>query len=360
MKKQYIWIVLFLILIGTPYFSWGIMGKYSQNENNENRYLAEKPKFSRETWKVFSKEYEEYINDYLPYRNQIISINSTINYKLFKSSMDDRVILGKNGWLFYNDGNSINDYKGLNLFTEKELEWLANDLMKKKEKYAEAGCEFVIFYAPNKERMYLEYMPDYYGKPAEEFPLKQLVEYLRSNTDIRIVYPYEELKTAKETLGEKRLLYYKTDTHWNDLGAYIGTMALLKELGVKGIDTIISVEDIVEKKEDIKCDLTDMLGLRNVIDVGKAYTVHELNVKDINLANGGKEYARELDARRVYMYRDSFGEAMVPVLEKYFDDVDIGYKYPEIEDVIKHDIDIFVLEFVERGAKGRLLFDMER
>ena len=50
----------------------------------------------------------------------------------------------------------------------------------------------------------------------------RLVDYLKENTDIRIVYPKQELLKVKEE-NPDILLYRKLDTHWNNVGGYIGS-----------------------------------------------------------------------------------------------------------------------------------------
>ncbi len=54
------------------------------------------------------------------------------------------------------------------------------------------------------------------------------VEYIKNNTDIKVVYPKEELLKYKG----KYQLYYKYDTHWNSLGAYIGYTELTRILNI--------------------------------------------------------------------------------------------------------------------------------
>lgn len=55
---------------------------------------------------------------------------------------------------------------------------------------------------------------------------------MRENTNVTVICPYEELISYKE-LNPDRILYHKMDTHWNDLGAYIGTCALFRALDLK-------------------------------------------------------------------------------------------------------------------------------
>ena len=89
--------------------------------------------------------------------------------------------MGKDGWLFYNnqnDGDPLAQYKGKCLFSNEELELIADNLSVTQVNLAKEGREFVLFIAPNKERVYSEYMPEYYGEPAEIYAALQVITYL--------------------------------------------------------------------------------------------------------------------------------------------------------------------------------------
>ena len=130
--KEVIFLCVFLIIIGTPYLSWEIFEEFFQTENTENRVMSELPQFSVENIEKFPAEFENYINDNLPYRSSMIRIhNYHILSKMFNVSSDERVIIGRGGWLFYNaltDGDTIKAYTGRNLFTEEELQLIANNI----------------------------------------------------------------------------------------------------------------------------------------------------------------------------------------------------------------------------------------
>ena len=110
--------------------------------------------------------------------------------------------------------------------------------------------------APNKETIYgEEHLPSYYKK-AEETRTDQLIAYLKKNTDIRIVYPKEEMLKYKKEYS----LYWHYDTHWNAAGGYIGAKALLKELG----DELPEVEDITFTPDTFSgYDLARMMNLQS-------------------------------------------------------------------------------------------------
>ena len=224
----------FIIIICLSGLFWLFAGRYLEQENHENRRMAEFPTFSIEKYDIFAAEFSDWFNDNMPFRSSLISIKTKLDYSLFGESINGQVIIGDDNWLFYAnaaDGNPLGCYLGTNLFTEEELTAIADNCVLQRDFLESQGKEFVIFIAPNKERIYYEHMPKRYGEPAEEYRARQVIEYLRANTDLRIVYPYGELMEVKEKLKEP--IWYKADTHWNYLGGYIGASALLKELGIE-------------------------------------------------------------------------------------------------------------------------------
>jgi hypothetical protein len=98
-SKSYL--VLFILLFYAPVIVFGLFGKYIDSVNYEQRQAAEKPEFSIKKIDEYPQAYEEYYNDKLPFRSQMIEINALINFRLFKQSPVRKVIVGKT------DGYSI-------------------------------------------------------------------------------------------------------------------------------------------------------------------------------------------------------------------------------------------------------------
>ena len=353
----------FILLVCFSKGVWIMFGKYFDSTNYENRELASKPEFTTENYLNFSSEYTDYVNDHLQFRNYLISLNADIDCFVFKKSSNNDVIVGNDNWLFYSsvsDGDPLACYQGTDLLTEEELEAIAQNCLKQRDFLAEQGKEFVIFIAPNKERIYPEYMPKHYGEPAENYSALQIYNYLIENTDIRVVYPYEDLINAKKLLREN--IYYKADTHWNSIGAYIGTYALMEELGVY-MPSIYSNDlriNVLGSAEWM--DLANMLNLRHyMLFADSEYSVEGYNPHDcIELEYDFRGVYRyrsvNSDKRRLYVIRDSFGAAMAPYLGSQFDNSYMRYfRTYTYEDYISFDPDIVVFETVERYASERLL-----
>lgn len=362
-KTAYVVIILFLLLTGTAYLVWPLASRFVDTENYEKRELAVKPDFQIAAINDYPEQFESWLNDHLPFRNQLIRLNCALDYFVFRTSTSDRVAIGSNGWLFYTDladGDPLSCYKGTNLLTEEQLEQIADNMITTRDNLAKENTEFVIFIAPNKERVYDEHMPKYYGAPAEEYAVRQIYDYLKEHTDIRIVYPIEEMKNAEQKLGEERLMYHKTDTHWNELGAYIGGRELLAELGID-MPAYDSPEISVTEMEDTPGDMADILNLSNLIDPGMTYAPTGYDAHDYvndmwEFDTEVRYHAQGADPRTIFVRRDSFGSAMANLIGSQFDRSVMIHSNSYTNDYVEQeDPDVFVYECVERYAATGLL-----
>lgn len=307
-----------------------------------------------------------YKTDNIPFKNQLIAINNSIDYFVFRKASDERVILGEDEWLFYDfkdDGDPIGCYQGTNLFTEADLLAIKNNCIAQRDFLASQGKEFVIFIAPNKERVYYEHLPDRYEKPAEMYRALQVVEYLRENTDLRVVYPYEELMETKKILEEN--IYYKTDSHWNEIGGYVGARALLGELGIE-MPEITEKQMKISGKKNRQGDLAKVLGLSKILqpfDVEyqvEGYDTHDVRTIQWDLKDKLCYRADGADPRKIYVFRDSFATAIADYVGSQFQESCLKYKLAyTYEDFKKEDPDIFVVETVERYVEELSRFSVK-
>ena len=358
----------FLVIICLLWPIWFFAQKYADTTNYENRVLAEKPELTLETYEDFPDEYTSWLNDHLPFRNYLITMNSAVDYFVFNSSSNPMVIKGKGDWLFFNaddadNGNPIADYQGTNLMSDEELQKVAENCIKQRDILKSQGKDFIIFIAPNKERVYSEYMADEYGKPSPEYKALQIYNYLKENTDIKVVYPYEEIMEAKEKAGVN--IYYKKDTHWNHIGAYIGARALLDELGINipGLDD----EGIsIAKGDGYMGDLSKMLNLvKQLKNNDSEYAVSGYDDHNVEGIENDEEItlyrASNADKRRVYIIRDSFGIYLSPVVASQFDQTyAIYYKAYTYESLKEQNPDVVIYETVERKLDTLGEFSVER
>ncbi len=350
-RKALIWIIVFMTVITTPYISDFLFGQYMVSAANENRTLAEKPELTFESYEEFASDYEAYFNDHIPFRDQLVGMNGTIDYYLFGQSSNKEVLVGENGWLFYcsnADGNPVRQALGYGLYSEEEMEEIAGRLTLCKKGLEFLGMEFVVFVAPNKETIYIDQIPSYYERKNGITNAEQLVMYLRENTDLRVLYPKEELWQARAEYPSL-LLYHKLDTHWNSMGGYIGAVSLAGELGVSmpGLSEIT-----YEPQYGDTGDLTGMLNIRikngNVDYVLGGYTtLYTENI--VNDDSGFVFHTPDADPRNLFVYRDSFAVALAPYLATQFENsYFVNKSYYDQQLLFDYNADIFVFETVER------------
>lgn len=164
-------------------------------------------------------------------RTKLIAFNTELTSFLTGGTYMEstQVLKGKNDWLFYKtemDGHPIWDYMGINHFTEEELAAMAANLTQMRDYFEnERGIDFYITALPNKEVIYEENMPDTIARVNEVSRSQQVAEYMWANTDLVYIYPKQQLLEAKE----KYQIYYETDTHWNQIGAFVGMQEIFKE-----------------------------------------------------------------------------------------------------------------------------------
>ena len=356
MRLVFVHISFWGFIIGFPLL-YMLIGSKVDTVNFENRNLAEKPVFSLETIDNYPLEYEAYYNDNFPFRSKLITLNSRISYQLLGEG-SAATIVGKEGWLFYNaenigNGISIGQFKGIEKFTDEELVQAAASLEATKAWCDEHGCEFVLFIAPNKERVYSEYMPDEYQtyRQGDGCNTDQLVDYLRANTDIRVVWAYEDLAEYKASHPDEPM-YYHLDTHWNYLGGYIGSRALLRELG-------IDIPPADERERTIRNtsigDLTMLMNIGESDDfhdtdyVFAGYPAEGMQIISDNV-NGTVSYVSEgRDPRSVVIYRDSFCNIMRYFLGEQFDYINMIPKEEWDPSILESNTpDVLVYEMTER------------
>ena len=195
---------IFFVLIGSAYIVWPIAKNFVDTENHEKRELASKPALTWTGLRDFPQDYENYVNDNLPFRNQLIKTEKHVESATVSLQSTEKVLVGKDGWLYYidsADGDPVASYKGRDVLTEEQLAGIKSNVEETAKNMKAEGRTFVIMIVPNKERMYPEYLPDSAGDPAEIYAAKQIYDYLKANTDVHIVYPYDALMQMARWFG---------------------------------------------------------------------------------------------------------------------------------------------------------------
>ena len=288
------------------------------------------------------------------------NLDSILTFCVTGEVKSNQVLLGSKNWLFYKsptDGNSIGDYEGTNRYSEEKMNNILESVLSKQNEIESRGIKFAIIVAPNKENIYSEYMPDNYIH-AEVSSTDILIEYLLEN-GVNIVSPKQEMLDNHM----KYQLYYSHDTHWNQLGAYIGVKSVLSLWDIEL--TSLSERTIFSKKlkenyhPSGEGDLAKMVGLRSFFDDELEYEIDGTVLMDWSAFKKEQDevlhYTNDKAEIRatVLLVGDSFRTSMIPALREVYEDVYVVYRscYKlELLDEIKPDY--LIAEYVERFSAG--------
>lgn len=190
----------------------------------ENRYLAQLPKFSWDSLKSgkFGKDYEEYLSDQFPFRDNWISVKTAAEQLQLKKEINS-VWLGKDQYLIealYDEDIDTELY-------EKNLGKLSA-FAKKQEKLL--GTQHVrIMLVPSSSEILTDKLPPF----AHPFDQTTATNALTQSGIGPLLVPVHEALSAANSSSNAlpNGLYYRTDHHWTSTGAYVGYTAWASSMG---------------------------------------------------------------------------------------------------------------------------------
>lgn len=134
---------------------------------------------------------------------------------------------GLDGFLFLdNDANkALKQTTGELLLSESRLDLWRGLLLGRAAKLSAMSVGFYTALACNKESVYHQFLPKGYTL-ARHRTYNQFAELAAGIVGLNFVDMYPPLCEAAAT----ELTYYKTDTHWNDFGAYVAYLSLMQRI----------------------------------------------------------------------------------------------------------------------------------
>ena len=339
MKKHglKIYITLFLAVCMVPALGMFVQGKV---EPVGNEILQAAPKLTKGD--KFNTEVlvdtSDYISDHFALRRPLATLWAGLNAKVFNTSVEEQVMLGKDGWLFYTD--TADDSMGVGL-EDSLLRHAANNLALVQEYLEAEGMDFCFVMAPNKGSLYPEMLPGYVESKHGNANASRLIPMLKkagvNNVDLFSAF------------DGKEILYYKTDSHWNSKGAALAADEILNSLGR---DSNFYAGSFVTGDAH-RGDLYEMLypsGSFTEADIvpEKAFNFTSLkdtaggNAININTENPAAEGT-------LFCWRDSFGISLYPYLAESFGKARFSRSTPyELPKAVELGADCVVIELVER------------
>ena len=284
---------------------------------------------------------------------------------LFANIISDKVLLGKEKWLF--DNRYTRYYNGKTKLTDFELEKAKNNLLHFREELKKQNIDFILMIAPKNESIYTEYYPYYIKRNLDINIFDRFVEYMKKNTDIKIVDPKDELMKYKD----KYQLYYPYEHHWNALGGYIAYSELMKlfNINVKNLESldILSFNYKYKNSSAYYSQTARNVALSGLeyfkdakIFVISNFISKKTNIMISNVMGWTKNYyytnEYSTNTNNIYIIRDSMTQELLDYIFPSFNEISvIPYNTFNKFDIIDKKPNIVVFETLERSFKDRLL-----
>lgn len=351
--NRYILIVGFLFLLILPNLI--LISGWENTENNENKIFDSPPETQFNNPKQLLADYRDYYEQNFGLRTTLINLYFNIKTKVFKDNpLPNNVVKGANGWYFLgNDHNNIlNDTFGNVPFTDAELNSITRNLETINGDLKSRNIKFYIVVPPNKQTIYQEKLPYQWMKHPTR--LEQLQNHLNKRQNLSLILLTPKLMAEKEN----KQLYHKTDTHWNDYGAYLGYMATIDVIKNDFEISAIPLSKYSLETKMIKGDIPALIN-QNVQERSLVMKKKDQSKIDtLSPAYTFQHYKNRHQNLKLMMHSDSFSDAWIPFFNESFGETLYVRKYTLDASVLdKLQPDVVIFQIVERNLSN--LIDLE-
>ncbi len=304
-------------------------------ENNENRAFQKAPEFNFKTPTKSIVEFKNFYTENFGLKTTLVNNYIDFKFKVLKETpMPNKVVKGLNGWYFLGNSynNTLNNAFGRNYFNTDDMQEISRRISEIQTYLNSQDIAFYVVVPPNKNSIYKEYLP--YQFKQHKSKLNVLKTYLKEQINFEIIDLTEPLLAQKQD----HQLYHKTDSHWNDYGAFIGYRETLKIINNNFNIPTVSLEDYNTHIE--------------AIEQGDIIKMINLNLDESTLIFSKKTVETNSVEQRpkLVMHHDSFSYIWMPYFNESFNDIIYLQDYViHKEQIKKEKPDLIIFEIVERN-----------
>ena len=302
-----------------------------------------------------------WFHDRLGMRYPLMVLDSHWKLSVWRLRFRGDALFGTGAWLFFNDAppvpaSRMADLRGQLRMADADIARLGRQLAAVRAQLASCGKAAVIAIAPNKQSIYPEELRAAAGYPSSR--LDDVLAKLAPDARAMVIDPRPELRAAKSRHGVP--IYFPTDTHWNDLGAFIAYQKIVASLAqAKLIDRpeLATLEGVRIEAETAEAGdvATRMLFLpwnypdQRIMLRGGAAPALKIQ------ADGDRMLIENPDGKgKLLILADSFGPWIAPLLARHFGEVEMLSRptWPALFDgaeIARRKADVTMIEIAERS-----------
>jgi len=353
-------ILIFFALSLAPLVFFGINGPWYGGGTGP--YLRPALPFPQRLTPETFRRVSTWFNDRLGLRYPLLVLDSQWRLRVWRLRFRGDVLFGHASWLFFNDGPPLPaarlaDLRGALRMSEADIATLDRQMVGAKKRFDSCRKGAFVIVAPNKQSIYPEEF-----RPDGTYPRSRLEDLLaRLGPDARsmVIDPRPELRAAKPRHGVP--VYRPTDSHWNELGAFIAYQKIVDALARANLidrPEIATLEGVEIKAETVAGG-----------DVASRLLYLPGNFPDQYIAlRGGAEVPLSVQSERdrvvitnpqgrgkLLILADSFGPPLAFLLARHFAEVEMLSRptWPAVFDgvlIAARNPDVVMIEIAERSA----------
>jgi alginate O-acetyltransferase complex protein AlgJ len=355
-------VALFVLVISLP-LAATLAGVDGADATEENRELATFPTLdgSWHSIAAFGDGFSRWFDDHFAFRSTLVRWPAEARLFGLGASPTPAVIKGRDGWFFYGEDGSVDDYAEVDPMTADALANWRTTLVSIRDWLNSRHVAYVFTVAPDKYVIYPETMPSSLARVGSVSRADQLFQAI-AGTGLAAVDVRPVLMPAKSS----ERLYHKTDTHWNERGVLLAYQEIIGAVraAVPQTPPAWTRKDFEPISREVKGkDLARMMGLtRTVREVDLALLpkrARQARVVDPAGAGATDELGRIVteipgsSLPRAVIFRDSFVSHLVPFLSEHFSRaVYVWQNDFDAELVEQEHPDVVIQEIVSRHLYG--------
>jgi hypothetical protein len=241
-----------------------------------------------------------------------------MRYFLLRETVYPQVVMGSNGWMYYTNEGNIDYFQRIRPLSLDQLDRIASNLQTVQSELESSGIKFLLVIAPNKETIYPEFLPVGIRTAANPTWADQVTTGL-AGTSVKVLDLRQPLLQAKEQTP----VYFKTDTHWNPVGAHLAYAEILHSLKPDfSILVAHPIADFDQVEETTSGDLAALIHLKG--EITEPFTAlkarFEKPSRGLKNPPAGQMITVMPDANlpTAVIFRDSFFNGLQPFTSEHF------------------------------------------
>lgn len=290
----------------------------------ENRALNQKPVFMNQAGLNFNfgREFDGWFSDRFWGRSSLMAVYLSGLQKINRNFETSKAFMGENNFIFLKE-----HYRSFRNLSEAELPAYRHQIERLYRFSKRNGITTYLLIAPIAEDIYQEYS----GRNIDvsQTGAASLAEYMRQRSGINIIFPRRELETARAA----DFVFYKTDIHWTEWGAFAAYQALIREMKR-------DFPDIPEpQRKDYTVFYSKTVLERECQRSGQGLSFQMLNWQDESILDTAYSYFRHWDRKRLktnenrktgikkYYYPDGYGKRVLFIGDSFTENLAVFFPY---------------------------------